>query len=473
MTLISDDGGMDGTISFLDNGAIDFWDLSSNLIINGQRYILVSSIKDLAAYISSHPGCHCALAKNYNAKPDGIYLSAPIATTSWHGVFQGLGNTIFNLSIDAANGEPLRVGLFARGVGAAYTSFNLKNVTIRTHQTPRYADIGAIVGEDPAGTIFNANVEGTVDVMGAQEAGYIGGMAGYIGSIISSSGYVNVRVSGQGGAAVGGLTGAIFTSILASQETGNLSGENNDANNSSVFGGLVGSASQGVINDSHASGEVIVVGTGAGAVGGLIGAFGNGYSANASMLNSYSEEVVSAKDDVAVGGLIGISNLGTIAQSFASGEVSGSADALVGGLVGRDAGSTMISNSYSTASITVNSNNELSSAGGLIALRDESSAIVTASYSVGPISLQGSGTTTAGGFLGYDYGAGGLSLDYWDVDASGIGQGCGTGSCAGVTGLTDAQLKSGLPAGFDPAIWGQDPSVNNGYPYLLANPSAN
>jgi hypothetical protein len=44
-------------------------------------------------------------------------------------------------------------------------------------------------------------------------------------------------------------------------------------------------------------------------------------------------------------------------------------------------------------------------------------------------------------------------------------------SCsAGVTGLTDAQLKSDLPAGFDPAIWGQDAAVNNGWPYLLANP---
>ncbi len=40
----------------------------------------------------------------------------------------------------------------------------------------------------------------------------------------------------------------------------------------------------------------------------------------------------------------------------------------------------------------------------------------------------------------------------------------------GITGLTDQQLKSGLPAGFDPKIWGSDPNINNGYPYLLANP---
>ena len=42
--------------------------------------------------------------------------------------------------------------------------------------------------------------------------------------------------------------------------------------------------------------------------------------------------------------------------------------------------------------------------------------------------------------------------------------------CVVLTGLTDAQLKSGLPAGFDPAVWGQSAGINNGYPYLLSNP---
>jgi hypothetical protein len=33
----------------------------------------------------------------------------------------------------------------------------------------------------------------------------------------------------------------------------------------------------------------------------------------------------------------------------------------------------------------------------------------------------------------------------------------------GLTGLSDAQLKSALPAGFDPAVRGQNPSIDNGY----------
>jgi hypothetical protein len=60
--------------------------------------------------------------------------------------------------------------------------------------------------------------------------------------------------------------------------------------------------------------------------------------------------------------------------------------------------------------------------------------------------------------------------DYWDVTTTGQQYGgCGE-DYPGVTGLTDAQLKLALPAGFDPTVWGQDPSINNGWPYLLANP---
>ena len=63
---------------------------------------------------------------------------------------------------------------------------------------------------------------------------------------------------------------------------------------------------------------------------------------------------------------------------------------------------------------------------------------------------------------------------YWDLDTTGItdpSQGAGQPpNDPGITGLTDAQLKAGLPAGFDPKIWGSSARVNDGYPYLLANP---
>ena len=44
------------------------------------------------------------------------------------------------------------------------------------------------------------------------------------------------------------------------------------------------------------------------------------------------------------------------------------------------------------------------------------------------------------------------------------------GNVSGITGLTTVQFQSGLPAGFDPAVWAQSPGINNGFPYLIANP---
>lgn len=39
-----------------------------------------------------------------------------------------------------------------------------------------------------------------------------------------------------------------------------------------------------------------------------------------------------------------------------------------------------------------------------------------------------------------------------------------------MTGLTTTQFTSGLPKGFNRKTWAEKPGVNNGYPYLIANP---
>jgi len=63
--------------------------------------------------------------------------------------------------------------------------------------------------------------------------------------------------------------------------------------------------------------------------------------------------------------------------------------------------------------------------------------------------------------------SGSLGDTYWNLDngVSDPSQGAGNiPNDPAVTGLTDAQLKSRLPAGFGPKIWGQSPAINNGYP---------
>jgi hypothetical protein len=63
---------------------------------------------------------------------------------------------------------------------------------------------------------------------------------------------------------------------------------------------------------------------------------------------------------------------------------------------------------------------------------------------------------------------------YWDTTTSGItnpDQGAGNvDDDPGLSALTTQQLQAGLPAGFDPAIWAENPKINNGLPYLMANP---
>ena len=87
------------------------------------------------------------------------------------------------------------------------------------------------------------------------------------------------------------------------------------------------------------------------------------------------------------------------------------------------------------------------------------------SYSTGAVS--GGSGSLVGGFVGYPDAT--WSDCYWDTTTSGTDNGTGGGNRTGLTGLTTAQLQSGLPAGFDPTIWAESPKINKGFPYLINN----
>jgi len=163
------------------------------------------------------------------------------------------------------------------------------------------------------------------------------------------------------------------------------------------------------------------------------------------------------------GGLVGENDQGAhITQSYAAVTVAETDVALVGGLTGFNRGA--VDNSYATGNVTGYF------AGGFTTENDKKGTIV-ASYSNGLVTGQ---YEPAGFVSDQEAPDGSLADDYWDLDTSGFsdpGQGCGNiANCPGVTGLTDVQLKSALPAGFDPVVWGQNAAINNGYPYLLTNP---
>jgi hypothetical protein len=229
-------------------------------------------------------------------------------------------------------------------------------------------------------------------------------------------------------------------------------------------GALAGGTDGSVLN-VFVSGSLALSGTRS-SVGALAG------SASFPITHAAAGATVSVGPDGSAGGLVGVNyQFGSLIQeSFASGNVSGGDGAKVGGLIGDNVGAP-VADSYAIGAVSGGNN---SFVGGLIGM-DEDGNIgpsIARVYSTGAVS--GGSGATLGGLLGSDVPDSSISDAYWDLDTSGISNPAqGAGNIAndhGITGLTDAQLKSGLPGGFDPATWGQSADINNGYPYLIANP---
>jgi hypothetical protein len=264
---------------------------------------------------------------------------------------------------------------------------------------------------------------------------------------------VNVKVSGDDDA-VGGFAGSNGGSLVGDFIQGNVIG-GQLGTTGAYTGGLVGNSS-GSISNSHAN--VSVRAKSRTYVGGLVGAQPGG-----AIVNSYAVGNVTGQN-ACTGGLAGYA--GTISTSFATGKVTGRNGAL-GGLAGCGGGGT-ISNSYATG-MSGSRNGGIS--GGLIGndlYGGHSGGGITSSYSAGDVS--GSKTSILGGFAGEVENSGAATNDYWNVTTSSTNQGVGDGSSSGIAGLTNKQFRSGLPAGFDPAIWAEKHGINGGLPYLLANP---
>jgi hypothetical protein len=240
----------------------------------------------------------------------------------------------------------------------------------------------------------------------------------------------------------GGLVGENDGTVTAVSVTGTFKANRR-------IGGLVGN-NFGTISNARASASVHSAWAG----GGLVG------DNHGSIVRSSASGAVSAAAEA--GGLVGLNN-GIIDQSFATGPVTGSY--AIGGLVGLNA--VTVTNCYALGRVTAKTYDL--EFGGLVGFAQAPYAQIASGYATGKVSGPGRG----GGVFGDDSAQQTSNL-YWDLDTSGITdphQGAGDpADDPGVTGLTDAQLKSALPAGFDPNVWGQNASINNGWPYLLANP---
>lgn len=224
-------------------------------------------------------------------------------------------------------------------------------------------------------------------------------------------------------------------------------------------GGSVGALSArnfGAINAVSVSGSV--QSSVADDVGGLVGDNESGTIARCQSAASVT--------GIRAGGLVGEMFDGTIDSSFATGSVKAASagSPTVGGLVGYAAAGS-IGNSYATGTATGLTDANL---GGLFGI---SSATIASVYASGAVKSHHDSHT--GGVTGFDAGSS-FADAYWDTTTTGITdvrKGAGNiKNDPGITGLSDTDLKSGLPTGFAAATWGEDASINGGLPYLLANP---
>jgi cell division septation protein DedD len=303
---------------------------------------------------------------------------------------------------------------------------------------------GGLIG-DNSGIISGCSATGNVSATGD----YVGGL---IGNSDASSSVSNSSAAGSvsGHSSVGGLVGGKEGgTVNNSSASGNVSGQ-------SQTGGLVG-YNYGTVNNSHATGNVSVSGSG-NYFGGLVGVNGDAEHIG-TVINSYATGNVSGSGNY-FGGLVGNNAAaGTINCSYAIGNVSATGD-YAGGLVGYNYG--MAANSYAVGNVSGNSD-----IGGLVGNND--AGTINCSYAIGNVS----GSSNVGGLIGVNGGI--VSSSFYDTNTSGRNDNDGRG-----VPKTTAEMNSfstfynaswdlicEITNGTDD-IWGIDQSGtdNNGYPFL-------
>jgi filamentous hemagglutinin family protein len=398
-------------ISFGNGASVQFTGVPNSgqkLTINGQPYTLLYSMTEVQN-INNNLSGYYALAAPLNAS--AVTNWTPIgssASSGFSGAFQGLGNTISNLTVNLPS--TFSVGLFGYVSGGA-----IQNVGLLGGSVTGSSDAGGLIGYNNNGTVTNSYATAKVD--GANEFSFAGGLIGYNigtssygGTVIDA--YATGAVSAGESSYVGGLIGynnnGALTNVHAS---GAVTGYSLVAGSSSA-GGLVGANQFGAVTNAYATGAVF----GNSGVGGLIG-----YNNQGTVKNAYATGTVSGLLDV--GGLVG-ENAGTVTVSYATGAATGgSGSAQVGGLIGYNTGS--VTESYASGTVSGDS-----AVGGLIGANGGSAGggTVTAAYATGAVS----GQAEVGGLVGYNNGA--ITQSYATGTVSG---GASPYEVGGLVGLND------------------------------------
>ncbi|WP_208948527.1 YDG domain-containing protein [Segnochrobactrum spirostomi] len=260
------------------------------------------------------------------------------------------------------------------------------------------------------------------------------------------------ETAGTNAAGIWGTGGFVPVSDNTTTFTGTFDGQGHvinglTVNRSADYVGLFGHADVGAIIR-----KVGLVGgsmTGANYVGGLVGLN------SGTITDSYTTGAVTGSG-MNVGGLAGAMN-GSITHAYATGAVSGASN--VGGLVGgMIAGS--ITQAYATGAVASTGDH----AGGLVGVLI--GGTITQTYATGAVS----GASSVGGLVGA-LNSGTIANSFWNHETNPTLNGVGSGSSAGATGKTTAEMLNAftfIDAGWDfTSVWGKSTSgANNGYMML-------
>lgn len=284
--------------------------------------------------------------------------------------------------------------------------------------------------------------------------------------------------------------------------TGNLDGNNYTISDLSIiraddtygqqtddeeYVGIIGYASHATVSDLHVTNSKI---KGWKYVGGIVG-----YSSNSTITDTVTTGTV--QGHAYLGGVVGLSEYSSFIRSSAHGNITGTGNYLggfagyaeaiggpgvygsvfdksyalglasstgnyVGGFVGMLSGGVKVSNSYARGDVEAYGN-----VGGFVGSMS-ANAKVEKSYATGRVTM--TGDSFAGGLVGiYAAGDDMFSYNFWDAETSGFSD---DSNYSGYTvhATSTSAMKNQftfINSGWDFAsIWGQDNTINDGYPHL-------
>lgn len=294
------------SLAFYNGANVTFSNLSSALAINGNPYTLVGNIGQLASAVTNNRNGFYALAANYDAAGDGTYPAAPIQT-DMDGTFEGLGNSISNVTISDGSAEDPLDGFF-RTLNGLASNFGLAGISVSNGPPEGGAGAGTLAGNF-GGTIWRCWVTGAVS----------NGFNGSAGGLVASSGgsivqsWTNVAVTTNGSQA-GGIAGNTGGGALIEQSF--AIGSVTTVSDNVALGGLVGT-DNGQIKDSYSTAGITMnYGSNNNSVlGGLVGSTHCCSSGKPTLDATYSTGTITAPASACnntncIGGVIGYDNTG-------------------------------------------------------------------------------------------------------------------------------------------------------------------